>query len=503
MHHLPARLLERRERNEVSIGNEAGLFGELALGGGKRFLAGLELALGNRPGTFVFLGPKGTAGVHEKDFAHPGVLAIQQQSCALFRQLQTPHVRAHAVGAVARAAGRRGSAHSSGAEHEGVAGLRDGPAVNRDADRRTTATSTSVPAVTAVAAMSTVAASADSGCVLRRAESPGAALAGKRTEAAVAAADAAARLDRVARDLQSRQYRENAEGTAAAVTGNATAATAPPGAAAAGAVAAAGEQERVQSAPSTTAAATTARFAIPSVESIRRDIAITPDPAQLGAAQSVRSCSAVEGIAAIFARWQRARRPAGAASSALASVCDVGPCFSIRAGVTRTAPAATGATDGPDDVSIEEATIDGFRATLARGQVHTAGRSVEPVRAWSAIDAIRAVEATESFAPDDVISGNDQEAVDRQDAVGAPSGSGAVVRGAAYDPDAVERERAGQVVGHHTDRATAGGDNTRDESRGRAIPRRRIVAAVQAHTRAQIDVFRVRARRDIHPRRAE
>src|SRR6266576_3948192 len=482
MHHLPARLLERRERNEVSIGNEAGLFGELALGGGKRFLAGLELALGNRPGTFVFLGPKGTAGVHEKDFAHPGVLAIQQQSCALFRQLQTPHVRAHAVGAVARAAGRRGSAHSSGAEHEGVAGLRDGPAVNRDADRRPTATATSVPAVTAVAAMSTVAASADGGCVLRRAESPGAALAGKRTEAAVAAADAAARLDRVARDLQSRQYRENAEGTAAAVTGNATAATAPPGAA---------------------AAATTARFAIPSVESIRRDIAITPDPAQLGAAQSVRSCSAVEGIAAIFARWQRARRPAGAACSALASRYDVGPCFSIRAGVTRTAPAATGATDGPDDVSIDEATIDGFRATLARGQVHTAGRSVEPVRAGSAIDAIRAVESTESFAPDDVISGNDQEAVDRQDAVGAPSGSGAVVRGAAYDPEAVERERAGQVVGHHTDRATAGGDNTRDESRGRAIPRRRIVAAVQAHTRAQIDVFRVRARRDIHPRRAE
>src|SRR6185503_12826223 len=82
---LAAFLLERRERSELARGGEAGLFSEFTLRRGQRILAGLELALRDRPGAGVFLRPKRSARVDEKNLQD--VLAtIKQQPRAISRQ---------------------------------------------------------------------------------------------------------------------------------------------------------------------------------------------------------------------------------------------------------------------------------------------------------------------------------------------------------------------------------------------------------------------------------
>src|SRR5581483_11009505 len=60
-HELAARLLQRRKRDEVAVGmaieRHARLLGELAPRRRQRILAGIDLALGDRPGARVLLGP--------------------------------------------------------------------------------------------------------------------------------------------------------------------------------------------------------------------------------------------------------------------------------------------------------------------------------------------------------------------------------------------------------------------------------------------------------------
>src|SRR5947207_21179 len=83
------------------------------------------------------------------------------------------------------------------------------------------------------------------------------------------------------------------------------------------------------------------------------------------------------------------------------------------------ATARAGSAAGRDDGAAGHAAVTGFWLAHARGEVHATGRPVESVLARPAIGAIRAVESTEPFARHDVIAGNDHEAIDDQDAVGA------------------------------------------------------------------------------------
>jgi len=71
VHHLPTRLLERFERDEVSRRREARFFRELTLGGVQRILTRLELAFGNRPDAVVFAGPERATGMDEKYLKRP------------------------------------------------------------------------------------------------------------------------------------------------------------------------------------------------------------------------------------------------------------------------------------------------------------------------------------------------------------------------------------------------------------------------------------------------
>src|SRR5262249_8128218 len=142
----------------------------------------------------------------------------------------------------------------------------------------------------------------------------------------------------------------------------------------------------------------------PPVEPVGGAERIPDDAAQLGAALSIRSGRAVEGIGAGFARRQRGRSGAGASSSALPAGADAGAGLAIPAGVPRNAPVATRATDCGDDVPVHEAAVVRFRAAGARGEGYTAGRSVESVQARAAVRAIAAVKSAEPFVCDDVIA---------------------------------------------------------------------------------------------------
>src|SRR6266576_3307560 len=184
-------------------------------------------------------------------------------------QLERPRIRAHAVGAVAGASRRRSAARSGGAEHERVAAFRDGPSVNHDADRRTTAATATVAAAAALPAVATIAARADRWCVPRCTDSADATLAGNGTEGAITTPVAAVRLDRIVRDLERRGDGEDSKGTDTAAAGSAAATAAAGATAAATVTATVFSQDRVDATAATTAAATTARLAIPPVESIR------------------------------------------------------------------------------------------------------------------------------------------------------------------------------------------------------------------------------------------
>jgi hypothetical protein len=83
MDDLAAGLLHRWERGERAVDGEAGLLGELAPGRGERILARLELALGDRPGAGILLGPERAAGMDEEHFRRGAALAIYQQAGAL------------------------------------------------------------------------------------------------------------------------------------------------------------------------------------------------------------------------------------------------------------------------------------------------------------------------------------------------------------------------------------------------------------------------------------
>ena len=86
------------ELTEVDPGSRgrflAELLGEFPVRRLLRILARLVLALGDRPGTVVLLGPERAAGMHHEHFENPTAIeAIRQQPCTLSRHHQPPGPR--------------------------------------------------------------------------------------------------------------------------------------------------------------------------------------------------------------------------------------------------------------------------------------------------------------------------------------------------------------------------------------------------------------------------
>ena len=73
-------LLDRIQRSECSPRRDAGLFFELALGGGKQVFARLGLPFRNRPGPFVFVLKEWPAGMGQQHFQNAILDAIHQQA---------------------------------------------------------------------------------------------------------------------------------------------------------------------------------------------------------------------------------------------------------------------------------------------------------------------------------------------------------------------------------------------------------------------------------------
>src|SRR5688572_29400672 len=66
MHDLPAALLDRRQRDERAVERLPHLLEELAPGGGEAVFSVVELALGDRPGAEILLGPEGSTWMHQE-----------------------------------------------------------------------------------------------------------------------------------------------------------------------------------------------------------------------------------------------------------------------------------------------------------------------------------------------------------------------------------------------------------------------------------------------------
>src|SRR5262245_23850497 len=68
MHDLAALLLDRRQRRERALCDEAGFLGEFALRGRERIAVGFDQAFRNAPGAGVLLRPERSAGMRKKYF---------------------------------------------------------------------------------------------------------------------------------------------------------------------------------------------------------------------------------------------------------------------------------------------------------------------------------------------------------------------------------------------------------------------------------------------------
>src|SRR5215510_12206201 len=84
---LPPRLPDRRELNEGSARLDAGLLHELARSRGERFLAGVGLPLGNRPGAQVLVLPERTARMDEQHVQAVFAAAEHEQARAALRHV--------------------------------------------------------------------------------------------------------------------------------------------------------------------------------------------------------------------------------------------------------------------------------------------------------------------------------------------------------------------------------------------------------------------------------
>src|SRR5690606_20383637 len=93
VHHLAARLPARAERDELALGHDPGLLGELPLRRRERVLARRELALGDRPGAAVALGPERPARVDQKHLRCTVAAPEHQQTRAGPRHHPSPLAR--------------------------------------------------------------------------------------------------------------------------------------------------------------------------------------------------------------------------------------------------------------------------------------------------------------------------------------------------------------------------------------------------------------------------
>src|SRR5712692_9671998 len=80
MDDLTARLPRRSQGAEIAAYGLPGLFGEFAERGVERLLFGGELALWDRPGAMVLLGPERAARVNEEYFRRRRAAAVDQDA---------------------------------------------------------------------------------------------------------------------------------------------------------------------------------------------------------------------------------------------------------------------------------------------------------------------------------------------------------------------------------------------------------------------------------------
>ncbi len=98
VHDLAAGLLNRGQCNKRSLGHKAGLFGELALCGGKEIGVGPGDAFGDRPCSLILARPERPARMRKQNLKRTVRLAIDQDAGADF-SLARHHVTA--AGAIA------------------------------------------------------------------------------------------------------------------------------------------------------------------------------------------------------------------------------------------------------------------------------------------------------------------------------------------------------------------------------------------------------------------
>src|SRR5262249_10933896 len=92
-HHLAARLHQFAERTEVTGEAPSGLLFEFPDGGRQRILARVVLALGDRPGAEILLGPKGPAGMHEQNLEAARAAPIHEDAGTALWHGPTPERR--------------------------------------------------------------------------------------------------------------------------------------------------------------------------------------------------------------------------------------------------------------------------------------------------------------------------------------------------------------------------------------------------------------------------